>query len=102
MLPIHADAQEVASALDAEQITADYLDFQGRACVALPADPAHIEQTAHSVAKVIHLLLEIHTGFINTQSDACPLPTRGPSDAEQSASVVLDAVGALCTAYADW
>src|SRR6185503_19376289 len=73
-LPEHTNALEVARAIDAEQVTAGFLDLRGRACVALPADRAHIEQTAHCVAKVVHLLLEIHTDFINERSDACPLP----------------------------
>jgi len=77
MLPTDADAREVARALDAEQVTAGYLDFQEHACVALPAEMAHIEQTAYSVAKVIHLLLKVHTDFITVQSDACPLPSVG-------------------------
>jgi hypothetical protein len=101
-LPAHADALEVARALDAEQVTAGYLDLHGRACVALPAHPAHVEQLAHSVAKVVHLLLEIHTEFINEQSGACPLPDMAGVDAETAASAVLDAVGALSTAVADW
>jgi hypothetical protein len=102
VLPAHADAQEVARALDAEQVTAGYLDFQGRACVALPAHLAHVEQLAHSVAKVVHLLLEIHTGFINVQSDACPLPDLADVDAETAASAVLDGIGALAAVLADW
>ena len=102
VLPAHADAQEVARALDAEQVTAGYLDFQGRACVALPAHLEHVEQLAHSVAKVVHLLLEIHTGFINVQSDACPLPDLTDVDFEAAASAVLDGVGALAAALADW
>jgi hypothetical protein len=102
VLPAHADTREVARALDAEQATVGFLDFQGRACVALPTEMAHIAQTAHSVAKVAHLLWEIHSGFIDAQSDACPLPSLGPSDAHVAANALLDAVGALCTAYADW
>jgi hypothetical protein len=101
-LPAHADALEVARALDAEQVTVGYLDLSGRACVALPAHPAHVEQLAHSVAKVVHLLLEIHTEFINEQSDACPLPDMAGVGAETAANAVLDALGALSAAVADW
>ncbi len=101
-LPEHANALEVARALDTEQVTAGYLDHQGRACVALPADLAHVEQTAHCVAKVLHLLLELHTDFINEQSDACPLPNMTGVDAETAAMALLDAIGTFSAALADW
>ncbi len=101
-LPEHANALEVARALDAEQVTAGYLDHQGRACVALPAQVAHVEQTAHAVAKVLHLLLEIHTGFINAQSDVCPLPDMAGLDAETAANELLGAIGTFSAALADW
>jgi hypothetical protein len=101
-LPERADPLEIARAIDAEQVTAGFLDLQGRACVALPADPWHVEQTAHSVAKVIHLLLEIHTEFIHEQSDACPLPDLASVDAETAATALLDAVGAFGAALTDW
>jgi hypothetical protein len=101
-LPERADPLEIARAIDAEQVTAGFLDLQGRACVALPADPSHVEQTAHCVAKVIHLLLEIHTEFINEQSDACPLPDMASVDAETAATALLDAVGAFGAALTDW
>jgi hypothetical protein len=97
-LPEHANALEVARALDAEQVTAGYLDHQGRACVALPADAAHVEQTAHCVAKVLHLLPEIHSGFINEQSDACPLPAMAGLDAETAANELLGAIGTFSAA----
>ncbi len=101
-LPEHANALEVARALDAEQVTAGYLDHQGRTCVALPADAAHVEQTAYCVAKVVHLLLELHTDFINAQSDVCPLPNMTNLDAETAATALLDAIGAFSAAFADW
>jgi hypothetical protein len=101
-LPEHANTLEVARALDAEQVTAGYLDLEGRACIALPANAAHVEQTAHAVAKVLHLLLEIHTGFINEQSDACPLPDMSSLDAETTATALLDAISTFGAALADW
>jgi hypothetical protein len=74
LLPEWANAAEVARAIDAERVTAGFLDFQSRCCVAVPAGVAHLEQTAHAVAKVIHGLLEIHTPYINTFADECPDP----------------------------
>ncbi|HEX6288258.1 MAG TPA: hypothetical protein VFZ66_03665 [Herpetosiphonaceae bacterium] len=73
-LPAWANAGEVARAIDAEQVTAGFLDFQGRCCVAVPAQVVHLEQTAHAVAKVLHGLLEIHTPYINRYADACAEP----------------------------
>ncbi|HEX6293034.1 MAG TPA: hypothetical protein VFZ66_27875 [Herpetosiphonaceae bacterium] len=73
-LPEWANAAEVARAIDAEQVTAGFLDFGGRCCVAVPAAGEHLEQTAHAVAKVLHGLLEIHTPYINRYADACDEP----------------------------
>jgi hypothetical protein len=101
-LPEQTHALEVARAIDAEQVTAGFLDFRGRTCVALPADRAHVEQTAHCVAKVVHLLLELHTDFINEQSDACPLPEMADRDAEVAANALLDVIGAFGAALAGW
>jgi len=101
-LPDYTNALEVARAIDAEQVTTGYLDHRGRACVALPADRAHVEQTAHCVAKVVHLLLELHTDFINAQSDACPLPDMAGVDAETAANALLDVIGAFGAALAGW
>lgn len=101
-LPPDAEPLRTAQALDAEQVTCGFLDFQGRACVALPADVAHIEQTAHAVAKVVHLLWEVHTDFINTQSDACPLPPLDGPDPEAAAAALLGAIEQLIAAWADW
>jgi hypothetical protein len=70
--------------------------------VALLAEVAHVEQTAHCVAKVVHLLLELHTGFINEQSDACPLPDMAGLDAETTATALLGAIGTFSAALADW
>lgn len=70
-LPEWANAAEVARAIDAEQVTAGFLDFAGRCCVAVPAEIEHLPQTAHAVAKVLHGLLEIHTPYINRFADAC-------------------------------
>jgi len=97
-LPTQADAALVAHALDAEQVTAGFVDFAGRACVAVPADPSQIAQTAHSVAKVVHLLLELHTAYINAGADACPVPQASPLPPDALADAVdaiLDATSAL-------
>src|SRR6266508_4557808 len=66
-LPPGADHAACAQAIDAEQVTAGFLDFQGRACVAAPADMAYVAQAAHTVAKVTHLLYELHTPFVDSQ-----------------------------------
>src|SRR5512138_1913818 len=71
-LPSHADAAYTARAIDAENVTAGFLDFQGRACVAAPEDMAYVAQAAHAVAKVTHLLYELHTPFVDSQEAACP------------------------------
>jgi hypothetical protein len=102
ILPAYVDTREIARGLDAEHVTAGYLDHQGRACVALPADAAHIAQAAHGVAKVLHLLVEIHTDFINAQSDRCELPDMPERDAEQAATALLDAIGGMSAALGDW
>jgi hypothetical protein len=103
-LPTQADAALVAHALDAEQVTAGFVDFAGRTCVAVPADARHIAQTAHSVAKVVHLLLELHTAYINAGADACPLPQAAPLPPDALANAVdaiLDATSALMQQLAD-
>lgn len=101
-LPPHADPLLTARALDAEQVTAGFVDFAQRACVALPADPAHLAQVAHSVAKVVHLLWEVHTPFIDQHSDTCPLPDRIGGDAETCAAAVVAATHTLICAWDDW
>lgn len=70
-LPAGADHVACAQAIDAELITAGYIDFQGRACVAAPSDMAHVAQAAHGVAKVTHILFELHTPFVDAQEAAC-------------------------------
>jgi hypothetical protein len=94
-VPPTITAVAVAHALDAEQVTLGYVDFQGRPCVALPERQADVEQTAHSVAKVVHLLFEIHTPFINDQSEACPLPGDRDADVEDALNGLIDAVSGL-------
>jgi hypothetical protein len=51
---------------------------------------------------VVHLLLELHTGFINAQSDACPLPDMAGVDAETAATALLGAIGTFSAALSDW
>jgi hypothetical protein len=98
-LPDWARPAEVACAIDAEQVTAGFLDFAGRCCVAVPADVAHLEQTAHGVAKVLHGLLEIHTPYINNFADACPerpvLPVLDDTTILETTCAVLDAASML-------
>jgi hypothetical protein len=101
-LPEGADALLTARALDAERVTASYLTFEGQAAVAAPADAAYLEQTAHAVAKVVHLLWEVHTAFIDRHSDACPLPALGAQDAETAAATVIAGVAALLSALTTW
>lgn len=74
LLPEWAHAAEMARAIDLELVTAGFVDFQLRACVAVPAHWEDLEQTAHAVAKVVHGLLEIHTPYINRFADECPDP----------------------------
>jgi hypothetical protein len=98
-LPDGASPAEVARAIDAEQVTAGFLDFAGRCCVAVPAQVEDLEQTAHAVAKVLHGLLEIHTPYINRFADACPEPPLLPvlDDAAilETVCAVLDAASML-------
>jgi hypothetical protein len=95
-LPPYADPLETARAIDGEQVTAAFLDFQGRCCVAVPAEEEHVAQTAHAVAKVVHILHEIHTPFINVQEEACEAPPALDSDAPYELAVdVLEAAAAL-------
>jgi hypothetical protein len=101
-LPEGADALLTARALDAERVTAGFLTFEGQAAVAAPADAAQVEQTAHAVAKVVHLLWEVHTAFIDRHSDACPLPAMGSRDAETAAVAVIAGVAALLSALPAW
>jgi hypothetical protein len=101
-LPEGADARLTARALDAERVTAGYLTLEGQAAVAAPADAAHVEQTAHAVAKVVHLLWEVHTDFIDQHSDACPLPALGAQDAETAAARVIAGVATLLSALTAW
>ncbi|HEY0739716.1 MAG TPA: hypothetical protein VGD69_32625 [Herpetosiphonaceae bacterium] len=61
LLPAWANAAEVARAIDRELVTAGFLDFRGRCCVAIPAE-------------VVHGLLEIHTPYINRFADECLEP----------------------------
>ncbi len=94
-LPDWANAGKVAHAIDAEQVTAGYLDFQGRCCVAVPADPEHLPQTAHTVAKVLHGLLEIHTPYINQCADDCAEPAvLTVADEVEMMEAVIDQLGA--------
>ncbi len=97
-LPDWANAGEVAHAIDAEQVTAGYLDFQGRCCVAVPADAEHLAQTAHAVAKVLHGLLEIHTLYINRYADVCDdAPMLTVLDDAATMEAVIDQLGANST-----
>lgn len=101
-LPAGADPLLTARAIDAEQVTAGFVCFDGRAAVAVPADAAHVEQTAHAVAKVVHLLWEVHTDFINQHSDACPLPVLGAPEVETAATAVIGGVASLLPALTAW
>ncbi|HEU4322928.1 MAG TPA: hypothetical protein VFS21_07230 [Roseiflexaceae bacterium] len=101
-LPEGADPLETARAIDAEQVTAGFVTLTGQAAVAAPADAAHVEQAAHAVAKVIHLLWEIHTDFIDQQSDACPLPALGGLDPEQAAVALLEAISPVIAGLDGW
>ncbi len=97
-LPDWANAAEVARAIDAEQVTAGYLDFQGRCCVAVPSDAEHLPQTAHAVAKVLHGLLEIHTPYINRYADVCDeVPVLTVLDDAEMMEAVIDQLGANST-----
>jgi hypothetical protein len=99
-LPPHADAAYTARAIDAENVTAGFLDFEGRACVAAPADVAHVAQAAHAVAKMTHLLYELHTPFVDSQEAACPIvPLTDSADAPYELAVeVLEQAAALVRA----
>ena len=93
-LPAWASALEVARAIDAEQVTAGFLDFGGRCCVAVPAAAEHLEQTAHAVAKVLHGLLEIHTPYIHTFADACEEPEVREVDDAAALAALCDLLSA--------
>lgn len=102
-IPTWATPADVAAAIDAEGVTAGFVDFQGRACVAAPADVGVVTQAAHAVAKVMHGLLELHTPYINAQSEACAVPRSGPDlDAEALAEAVLERTGALLDVLYRW
>lgn len=76
-LPTYADISDLAQACDAERVVAAWVGYDGRLVLGVPQEDVYAPKVAHMLAKVIHLLLEIHTDYINAVCDAdvqCDLP----------------------------
>jgi hypothetical protein len=85
---------------DAEQVMARYLDLDGRVCVALPANRAHIEQAAHSRDRVVHMLWQV-TDRLHQRAER-HLPARGAGRRPDGRGRGAHAVSPFLTALSDW